>query len=94
MDMPGASQCSYPFVGGTVGMAITTVTSTAVIVATTVLAAIPLVYFIRALLNPLRPSVLLSPLKTLLPRMPAEERAAMPYGPDHFPGSRDVQTPV
>jgi pimeloyl-ACP methyl ester carboxylesterase len=34
-----------------------------------------------------------SPLTTLLPKIPAEQHAELPYPPDSLPGARDVVTP-
>ena len=37
--------------------------------------------------------VIPSPVKTLLPRLSAEEAANLPYPPDAYPGARDVESP-
>ena len=40
-----------------------------------------------------RASILPSPLKTLLPQLPPQSIADLPYPPDCLPGARDVDTP-
>ena len=38
--------------------------------------------------------IIKSPAVTLLPKLSAAEREALPYPPDALPGGRDVESPV
>ena len=67
--------------------------STPAVVATTVAVTISLLYGARFLLYPVRRPVIASPLARV-GALPAGELAALEYQPDHFPGARDVATPV
>ena len=38
-------------------------------------------------------NAVVSPLKSIVPRLSKEQQTELPYPPDLFPGARDVQTP-
>lgn len=67
---------------------------TMAIVATTVVATISALSLARYALYPTRKPVIPGPLTTSLPKLPKAELEKVPYQPDHFPGARDVVTPV
>lgn len=69
-------------------------TSTTLVVASTVVATVSVLALLRSKLYPTRPSIMPSPLKTLLPKLSGHEKKELLYGPDYFPGARDVETPV
>lgn len=68
--------------------------TTTALVATTVAATIALVSLSRYALWPRKQRIIRGPLTTSLPRIPQAERAGITYKHDHFPGGRDVETPV
>ena len=74
---------------GTGGLA-----STGLVIAGTAIATVVLSWFLRTYLWPAQPSIVRSPLRTLLPTLSPEEFAKLEYKPDNFPGARDVETPV
>jgi hypothetical protein len=41
-----------------------------------------------------KPKITKGPLSTLIPFLNEEEKSALPYPPDVFPGGRDIQSPV
>lgn len=67
--------------------------STALTITTTVVVTVSVLALANRLFHPTRPSVLPSPLKTLLPRLTPAQQADLLYPPDYFPGARDVPTP-
>jgi hypothetical protein len=69
-------------------------TSTAVVVATTAVATISVLALSRYALWPSRPKIIKGPLQSVIPRLSRLELQAVDYRPDHFPGARDVETPV
>ena len=68
--------------------------STAVIIASTVVATVALLPVVRRALWPTHPKIIPSPLSTLIPRLSDEEMKRLEYKPEAFPGARDVLTPV
>lgn len=69
-------------------------TSTTAIVTTTIISTITFLFLLKWALDPRRPQILKGPLTTTIPRLTKDELAQIPYQPDHFPGARDVVTPV
>lgn len=67
--------------------------STLLTITTTVAVTVSVLALADRLFHPRRPSVLPSPLKTLLPRLTPAQQAELLYPPDYFPGARDVPTP-
>lgn len=67
---------------------------TMAVVATTVVATISLLSLARLGLYVKWSSSIPSPLKTKIPELTSEEIKRLHYRPDHFPGARDVETPV
>lgn len=67
--------------------------NTVLTVTTTLAATIAFLAIANRITRPKRPSVLPSPLKTLLPSLTPEQRSQLLYPPDFFPGARDVPTP-
>ena len=49
---------------------------------------------IRTTLYPPGQSVIPNPLRSKIPSLPPKEVARLDYGPDAYPGARDVSTPV
>jgi hypothetical protein len=68
--------------------------SSTALVATTVVTTLTLLSLARWALYPQRGLIIPGPLTTALPRLSKDELAKVPYQPDHFPGARDVATPV
>ncbi|KAK6843569.1 C6 and C2H2 transcription factor RegA-like protein [Apiospora arundinis] len=68
-------------------------TSTAAIVATTVVTTVACLSLFQYSLYPRRKQILPGPLTTSLPYLSKDEIKDLPYQPDHFPGARDVETP-
>ena len=72
--------------------------NTAAIAATTVLATVIATFaalsFLRFAMQPSRPQIHQSPLRTLIPTLSKDELSKLDYSPDEFPGARDVITPV
>lgn len=64
------------------------------LVAVTVTVTVALMWLARATLYPCGQSVIPSPLRTQIPRLLEKEVARLDYGPDAYPGARDVSTPV
>ncbi|KAK8083192.1 hypothetical protein PG996_001973 [Apiospora saccharicola] len=71
----------------------TSESSTAAIVATTVVTMVVCLSLFRYSLYPHRKHILPGPLTTSLPYLTKDEIKDLPYQPDHFPGARDVETP-
>ncbi|KAK3394445.1 Alpha/Beta hydrolase protein [Podospora didyma] len=67
--------------------------STAVVIASTVVATAALLPLLRRALWPTHPRVIPSPLSTVIPRLSEEETKRLQYRSDAFPGARDVLTP-
>jgi len=65
---------------------------TSAVVVTTAVVTVSLLYCARSLLSPARKPVLANPLRNV--EALAEGEGAPEYRPDHFPGARDVSTPV
>ena len=63
-------------------------------IASTAVATVALLAFLRWSLYPKHPSIIPNPLKTVLPKLSAADIARLDYTPDAFPGARDVATPV
>jgi hypothetical protein len=82
--MESFSQCLDP----------STTTGTTTIIATTVAATLALMSLGRFSLWSQKPKVFPGPLTTAIPRLSETELAKVTYQPDHFPGARDVPTPV
>lgn len=68
--------------------------STAAIAATTALATVAILAFLRFTLQAPRPKIYRSPLRTVIPTLSKHELDKLEYSPDEFPGARDVDTPV
>lgn len=68
--------------------------STAAVATTAALATATVFIVAREVLWPKWAKILRSPLKTSVARMTPAEIKTMVYRPDHFPGARDVETPV
>ncbi len=68
--------------------------NTGLVIAGTAIATLTLSWFLRTYLWPAQPSIVRSPLRTVLPTLSPEEFAKLEYKPDNFPGARDVETPV
>lgn len=68
--------------------------NTSLIVAGTVIATAALLALLNRALYPTPPKKRRSPLQTVLPRLSQDELDKLLYKPDHFPGARDVETPV
>ncbi len=66
----------------------------AVVMATTAVATVALLAFLRWSLYPVLPSVIPGPLQTVIPKLSPDEVASLEYPPDAYPGARDVVTPV
>ncbi|KAL2270899.1 hypothetical protein VTJ83DRAFT_270 [Remersonia thermophila] len=62
-------------------------------VAGTAVATVATLAVLRAVLWPVPPKLVRSPLRTTLPRLSKHEITGLPYGPSSFPGARDVETP-
>lgn len=69
-------------------------TTTTAIVATTVVTTIALASLTRFALWPRKPQIIPGALTTTVPRLSKEELANVVYKINHFPGARDVVTPV
>ncbi|ROV97541.1 hypothetical protein VSDG_04635 [Cytospora chrysosperma] len=68
--------------------------STSMLVTTTAIMSVSLYTILsRIITQPRRPSILPSPLRTLVPALSPEQRSELLYPPDFFPGARDVPTP-
>ncbi|KUI53911.1 hypothetical protein VP1G_01420 [Cytospora mali] len=67
--------------------------NTSMLVTTTAIMSVSLYTILKHLTHPARPSILPSPLRTHLPALSPEQRSALLYPPDFYPGARDVQTP-
>jgi hypothetical protein len=67
---------------------------TSLIVATAAATTFIFSGIIKKKLSPVPKPIILSPRATLLPNLSNEEKAALPYPPDLFPGARDVGSPV
>ena len=76
------------------GLGIGGTDNTGLVIAGTAIATVAVSWFLRTYLWPLQPSIVRSPLRTLLPTLSPEEFAKLEYKPDSFPGARDVETPV
>ncbi|KAK1769834.1 Alpha/Beta hydrolase protein [Phialemonium atrogriseum] len=70
-----------------------TESSTAAIAATTALATVAILAFLRFTLRAPRPKIYRSPLRTVIPTLSKDELDKLEYSPDEFPGARDVDTP-
>lgn len=69
--------------------------NTLVIIAATAAATLVFAALLDRLFHPKRPSILPSPLQTLVPSLAQQQKQDAPllYPPDYFPGARDVPTP-
>lgn len=67
---------------------------TGLIVAGTAIATATLLSLLHSFLWPTQPKIVRSPLRTVLPKLSQDELDQLEYKPDHFPGARDVETPV
>lgn len=68
--------------------------NTGLIVAGTVVATTAILSLLRGYLWPTPAQIDRSPLRTVLPQLSQAEFDKLEYKPDHFPGARDVETPV
>ena len=64
------------------------------IVTSTAIATAVVLSVIRRYLWPTPPKVIRSPLRTVISGLSQDEVAKLEYKSDHFPGARDVETPV
>src|SRR5689334_12911064 len=68
--------------------------NTGLILAGTAIATAASLTLLRSYLWPAQPKIVRSPLKSLLPKLSQDDFNKLEYKPDHFPGGRDVETPV
>lgn len=64
------------------------------LVAMTATMTFAILSLIRTTLYPPGQSVIPNPLRSKIPSLPPKEVARLDYGPDAYPGARDVSTPV
>ena len=69
-------------------------TTATVTVAATAVAATAVLALLRWVLYPQRVKIIAGPLRSVLPKLSADQVAQLEYAPDIFPGARDVTTPV
>lgn len=68
--------------------------TTTAVVATTVVTTLALASLTHFALWPRKPQIIPGALTTSVPRLSKEELSKSAYRTDHFPGARDVVTPV
>lgn len=64
------------------------------LVAVTAVATVAFLWLARVALYPRGQSVIPNPLRTEIPRLSEKEVSSLEYGPNAYPGARDVPTPV
>lgn len=67
---------------------------TTLLVTTTVITTLAVISALRLALYPSKQRAIDNPLKTVVSKLSEKEVAQLEYKPDHFPGARDVATPV
>ena len=64
------------------------------LIAVTAVATVAFLWLARVALYPRGQSVIPNPLRTEIPQLSEKEVSRLEYGPNAYPGARDVPTPV